>query len=142
MKIGNSTKGQEVQTQVAPVMKPQVEAIVPKPVETKEQTKVEKVWGNVLVKVKENNMFALSNALTYVNKVQQIGNKLIIATNDQGSYQMIDNKERINVLLQLVNLFDDSIEDILIEYDKTNASKQDIKDSLRDVFKSKIKFKE
>ena len=142
MKIGNSTKGQEVQTQVAPVMKPQVEAIVPKPVETKEQTKVEKVWGNVLVKVKENNMFALSNALTYVNKVQQIGNKLIIATNDQGSYQIIDNKERINVLLQLVNLFDDSIEDILIEYDKTNASKQDIKDSLRDVFKSKIKFKE
>lgn len=108
----------------------------------REQTEIEKVWGNVLIKVKENNMFALSNALTSVNKVQQIGNKLIIATNDHGSYEMIDNKERINVLLKLVNLFDESIEDILIEYDKTNASKQDIKDALKDVFKSKVKFKE
>lgn len=107
-----------------------------------QQTQIERVWGNVLIKVKENNMFALSNALTYVNKVQHIGNKLIIATNDLGSYEMIDNKDRINVLLKLVNLFDESIEDILIEYDKTNASKQDVKDALRDVFKSKIKFKE
>ena len=107
----------------------------------KEQTEIEKVWGNVLIKVKENNMFALSNALTSVNKVQQIGNKLIIATNDLGSYEMIDNKERINVILKLVNLFDDGIEDILIEYDKTNASKQDVKDTLKDVFKSKIKFR-
>ena len=108
----------------------------------REQTEIEKVWGNVLIKVKENNMFALSNALTSVNKVQQIGNKLIIATNDLGSYEMIDNKDRINVLLKLINLFDESIEDILIEYDKTNASKQDVKDALKDVFKSKIKFRE
>ena len=108
----------------------------------KEQTEIEKVWGNVLIKVKENNMFALSNALTSVNKVQKIGNKLIIATNDLGSYEMIDNRERINVILKLVKLFDDSIEDILIEYDKTNASKQDVKDTLKDVFKSRIKFKE
>ena len=55
---------------------------------------------------------------------------------------MIDNKERIDVLLKLVKLFDDSIEMIEIEYDKENASTQDIKDNLKDVFKSKIKFKE
>ena len=109
--------------------------------ENKEQTAIEKVWGNVLLKVKENNMFALSNALTNVNKVQQIGNNMIIATNDLGSYEMIDNQDRISVLLKLVNLFDESIEKVLIEYDKTNASKQDIKDNLKDVFKSKIKFK-
>ncbi len=107
----------------------------------REQTEIEKIWGNVLIKVKENNMFALSNALTSVNKVQQIGNKLIIATNDLSSYEMIDSKERINILLKLVNLFDESIEDILIEYDKTNASKQDVKDALKDVFKSKVKFR-
>ena len=87
-------------------------------------------------------MFALSNALTNVNRVSQIANKLIISTNDNGSYEMIDNKERISVLLKLVNLFDDSIEDIIVEYDKTNASTQDIKDSLKDAFKTKIKFKE
>ena len=128
---------QNVQPQV--VIQPQQTA----PVAIKrEQTETEKLWGNVLIKVKENNMFALSNALTSVNKVNQIGNKLIIATNDLGCYEMIDNKERISILLKLVNLFDESIEDILIEYDKTNASRQDVKDTLKDVFKSKIKFKE
>ncbi len=106
------------------------------------QTEVEKLWGNVLIKVKENNMFALSNALTTVNKVQQIGKKLIITTNDNGSYEMIDNSDRISVLLKLVNLFDESIDGVLVEYDSLNASRQDIKDSLKDVFKSKIKFKE
>ena len=115
-----------------------------KPIEEvkRKQTEIEKVWGNVLIKVKENNMFALSNALTNVNKVQQIGKKLLISTNDVGSFEMIDNKDRISVLLKLVKLFDDSIEDIIVEYDKTNASKQDVKDALKDVFKSKIKFKD
>ena len=107
-----------------------------------EQTEIEKVWGNVLLKVKENNMFALSNALTTVNKVNQVGKNLIIKTNDFGSYEMIDNSERLSVLLKLVNLFDDSIEKVIVEYDKSNASKQDVKDALKDVFKSKIKFKE
>jgi ABC-type transport system involved in cytochrome bd biosynthesis fused ATPase/permease subunit len=87
-------------------------------------------------------MFALSNALTNVNKVQQISSKLIISTNDLSSYEMIDNKDRIGVLLKLVNLFDDSITEVIVEYDKQNASVQDIKDSLKDVFKNKIKFKE
>ena len=108
----------------------------------REQTEIERIWGNVLLKVKENNMFALSNALTNVNKVQQISTKLIISTNDLGSYEMIDNKDRISVLLKLVNLFDDSISEVIVEYDKQNASVQDIKDSLKDAFKNKIKFKE
>ena len=146
MKVGSSSQtlvqpkqvvqASQVQTQAVPAdLKPIVEP-------EKEQTGIEKVWGNVLIKVKENNMFALSNALTTVNKVSQIGNNLIISTNDYGSYEMIDNNERISVLLKLVNLFDESIEKVIIEYDKTNASKQDVKDALKDVFKSKIKFKE
>lgn len=110
--------------------------------DTKEQTEIEKLWGNVLIKVKENNMFALSNALLGVVKVNKIGNKFIVTTNDLGCYEMIDNKERISILLKMINLFDESIEDVLIEYDKINASKQDIKDALKDAFKSKIKFKD
>ncbi len=110
--------------------------------EKREQTEIEKIWGNVLLKVKEKNMFALSNALTNVNKVEQINNKLILTTNDLGSYEMIDNVDRISVLLQLVKLFDEGIENIIVEYDKNNASTQDIKDSLKDIFKNKIKFKE
>lgn len=110
--------------------------------EVREQTEIEKIWGSVLLKVKEKNMFALSNALINVNKVEQINNKMIITTNDMGSFEMIDNPDRLGVLLQLVKLFDDSIESVIIEYDKVNASRQDIKDNLKDVFKTKIKFKE
>lgn len=136
--------------QQQPVIQPFTQRVVQQPTQTfiqpvqneKQQTEIEKIWGNVLIKVKENNMFALSNALTNVNKVQQVAKNLIISTNDLGSFEMIDNQDRLSVLLKLVNQFDDSIEKVVVEYDKTNASKQDIKDNLRDVFKSKIKFKE
>ena len=133
----------EVENVTKNVVQPiaQVEKPVQVKEEKREQTEIEKIWGNVLLKVKERNMFALSNALTNVNKVEQINSKMIITTNDLGSYEMIDNPERIGVLLQLVKLFDDGIENIIVEYDKNNASAQDIKDSLKDVFKSKIKFK-
>ena len=102
----------------------------------------DKVWGNVLIKAKERNLFALSNALINVTKVEKKLNCLIIHTNDLGSFQMIDNKERLNVILELVNLFDDNIKIVEVEYDKSNVSTQDVKDSLKDAFKSKIKFKE
>ena len=113
-----------------------------KKIEETRQTATEKIWGNVLLKVKENNMFALSNSLTTVNSVQKIGLNLIVKTNDLGSYEMIDNPERIGVLLNIVKQFDESIEKIIVEYDKSNASVQDIKNNLKDVFKSKIKFKD
>ena len=102
---------------------------------------IEKVWGNVLIKVRDNNMFALSNALTTVVKVEDINNRLIIHTNDKASRDLIDNKDRLDVLLKLVNLFDDSIVKVEVLYDLT-ASTQDIKDNLKEVFKSKIKFKD
>ena len=150
MQMGNKKNNQPVtpvvqqvqQIPQQPAMQPISNVIEPKFEEKREQTEIEKVWGNVLLKVKENNMFALSNALTTVNKVQQIGKNLIISTNDLSSYEMIDNQDRISVLLKLVNLFDDGIEKVIVEYDKTNASRQDIKDSLKDAFKSKIKFRE
>ena len=107
-----------------------------------QNSNIDRIWGNVLLKVKEKNLFALSNALTSVNKVEELGHKLIIHTNDSSSYEMIDNKDRIDVILRIVKLFDDSIEGIEIEYDRENASKQDIKDNLKEVFKTKIKFKE
>jgi len=124
----------------APVMQ-EVKAEPPiKP--TQQISEVERVWGNVLIKVKENNMFALANVLMNVNKVQQIGKKLIITTNDLGSFEMIDNADKLSVILKLVNLFDENIDGVLVEYDKQNASVKDIKDNLKDVFKNKIKFKE
>ncbi len=120
-----------------------VQAVQPKaePVAVS-SNETDRVWGNVLIKAKERNLFALSNALLSVVKVEKRLNRLVIHTNDLGAYQMIDNKDRINVILELVNLFDESIKDIEVEYDNTNVSTQDVKDSLKDAFKSKIKFKE
>ena len=131
-----------------PIIQPteQSQPTVPPPVNSakkvEESSEIDKIWGNVLLKVKENNMFALVNALQNVIKVQKLANKILLTINDLGSYEMIDNPDRISVLLKTINLFDDSIEKVVVEYDKTNASTQDIKDNLRDVFKSKIKFKE
>ncbi len=114
----------------------------PAQVETKSSNDAERLWGNVLLKVKENNLFALSNALKNVNKVEEIAHKLFIHTNDQSSFETIDNPDRISVLLKMANLFDDSLIAVEIVYDKDSASTQDIKDNLKEVFKNKIKFKE
>jgi len=132
--------------QVSTQIQPQQVQVAQQTVEVKtepvrEQTEIEKVWGNVLLKVKENNLFALSNALTNVISVKQIGKTVFIKTNDLGSFEMIDNKDRIAVILSIVKLFDDGIEDLKVEYDKQNASSQDIKDNLKEAFKNKIKFK-
>lgn len=121
-----------------PVQQPVVKA---EPVAVS-SNETDKVWGNVLIKAKERNLFALSNALLSVVKVEKRLNRMILHTNDMGCYQMIDNTERLNVILELINLFDDSIKDVEIEYDKTNASTQDVKDGLKNAFRSKIKFKE
>ena len=107
-----------------------------------QKSETDKVWGNVLIKVRENNLFALSNALTSVFKVEVINKRFILHTNDLSSRDLIDNADKLDVLLKLVNLFDDSITKIEVMYDKQNASTQDIKDNLKEIFKSKIKFKE
>lgn len=111
-------------------------------VKAEQSNELDKIWGNVLLKVKERNLFALANALTTVNKVERSGNTIIIHTNDLGSYETIDNSERISVILELVKLFDETFDSVKVEYDKANASTTDIKDELKDIFKSKIKFKE
>ena len=126
-----------VQPTAQPVSAPKV--VEPVAVSSNE---IDKVWGNVLIKAKERNLFALSNALINVVKVEKKLNRLVLHTNDLGCFQTIDNNERLAVILELINLFDDSIKDVEVIYDKTNASVQDVKDSLKDAFKSKIRFKE
>lgn len=137
---------QVTQVQVQPQVQPQVVAAQPvvtkTPEPVREVNETEKIWGNVLLKVKEKNLFALSNALQSVIKVEQIGNKLFLMTNDQNSYETIDKQEKIEIILGIVKLFDDSITSIVVEYDRDNASTQDIKDNLKQVFKDKIKFKD
>ena len=127
--------------QLQPVQEAEPQATV-QPTAPVQKSETDRVWGNVLIKVRENNLFALSNALTSVFKVEEINKRLILHTNDLSSRDLIDNKDKLDVLLKLVNLFDESITKIEVMYDKQNASTQDIKDNLKEIFKSKIKFKE
>ncbi len=125
----------------APSVQPKPTAQTNPPVADKPINETEKLWGNVLLKVKENNLFALANALTTVNNVKRAQNTLIITTNDSMSFEMIDNKDRLDVLLKLAKMFDEDISEVKVEYDSKYASTQDIKDKLKDAFKSKISFK-
>ena len=131
---------------IEPAQPPKPAPVQPAPVQPVEQekeiTEIERMWGNVLIKFKEYNMFALINALRSVNKVEEQAHKLILHTNDLSSFETIDNSERIDVILKTAKLFDDSLTAVEAVYDKDNASTQDIKDNLKQVFKSKIKFKE
>ncbi len=131
---------------IEPNQPPKPAPVQPAPVQPVEQekevTEIERMWGNVLIKFKEYNMFALINALRSVNKVEEQAHKLILHTNDLSSFETIDNPERIEVILKTAKLFDDSLTAVEAVYDKDNASTQDVKDNLKQVFKSKIKFKE
>lgn len=109
--------------------------------EPQQSADIDRLWGNVLIKFKDYNMFALINALRSVNKVEQSGHKLILHTNDLSSFEMIDNPDRIEVILKTVKLFDDGMEAVEVVYDKEHASTQDVKDNLKQVFKTKIQFK-
>ncbi len=123
-------------------IKPVAEVKLVETISPEQSDEIGRIWGNVLLKVKESNMFALANALQNVVNVKKVSNKLLLSICDLGSFEMIDNPDRLNVLLKMINLFDDSIDKVVVEYDKSNASTQDIKDNLKNVFKSKIKFKE
>ncbi len=142
---------QKPATQATPIATPQPSAPAqldkvqlptePKLDEPKQSSEIERLWGNVLVKFKDYNMFALINALRSVNKVEEANHKLILHTNDLSSFEMIDNPDRIDVILKTAKLFDDSLASVEVVYDKDHASTQDVKDNLKQVFKNKIQFK-
>ncbi len=105
-------------------------------------SELDRVWGYVLLKVKAANMFALSNALTSVVRVEKINGRIILHTNDMSNLEFINKPDKLELLIKIIKEYDESINKIELMYDKQNASTKDIKDSLKDVFKSKIKFKE
>lgn len=113
--------------------------VTPNPAQSSE---LNRVWGNVLIKVKDANMFALSNALTSVVRVEKINGKIILHNNDLSNLEFINKPDKLQLLLKIINQYDESINKIELMYDKQNASTKDIKDNLKEVFKNKIRFKE
>ena len=103
---------------------------------------VGKLWGSVLLKIKESNMFALSASLKDVYGVHMVGNTLVLQTNDQSILKTIDDPARLDVILNIASTFNSNIKRVEVHYDEANKSSKDIVAELKNIFMDKLKVKE
>ena len=103
---------------------------------------VGKLWGSVLLKIKESNMFALSASLKDVYGVHMVGNTLVLQTNDQSILKTIDDPARLDVILNIASTFNSDIRKVEVKYDEANKSSKDIVAELKNIFMDKLKIKE
>ena len=103
---------------------------------------VDTLWGKVLLKIKEGNMFALSAGLKDVYGVHLVGNCLVLKTNEQSVLKTIDDPSRLDVILNIASSFNNDIKNVRIEYDEANKSNKDVVAELKNIFMDKLKVKE
>ena len=103
---------------------------------------IDALWGRVLLKIKESNMFALSAGLRDVYGVHMAGNCLILKTNDKSVLKTIDDPARLEVILNIASSFNADIKKVEVEYDEANKSSKDVVAELKNIFMDKLKVKE
>ncbi len=103
---------------------------------------INKLWGSVLLKIKQRNMFALSASLRDVYGVHMVGNCLVLKTNDQSVLKTIDEPSRLDVILSIASEFNNNIKKVEIQYDEANKSSKDVVAELKNIFMDKLKIKE
>ncbi len=103
---------------------------------------IDALWGKVLLKIKEGNMFALSASLKDVYGVHLVGNCLVLKTNEQSILKTIDEPSRLDVILNIASSFNGDIKNVRIEYDEANKSNKDVVAELKNIFMDKLKVKE
>ena len=108
----------------------------------KTNDEIDKLWGTVLLKIKEKNMFALSASLRDVYGVHLEGNVLVLQTNDQSVLKTVDEPSRIEVILSIASSINDDIKNVEIRYDEKNKSSKDVVAELKNIFMDKLKVKE
>ncbi len=101
-----------------------------------------KLFGNVLIEAKNKNLYALYTALKSVYNVSIENKVLKLNINDKTAYSLLDDQSRIDVLLNIVKSFDESIENVKIEFDTSTKSEKDTISCLKNLFGNKIKIKE
>ena len=100
------------------------------------------LWGSVLLKIKQSNMFVLSASLKDVYGVHIVGNTLVLLTNDQTVLKTIDEPTRLDVILNIVSTFNSDIKKVEVKYDEANKSSKDVVAELKNIFMDKLKVKE
>lgn len=103
---------------------------------------VGKVWGEVLKRIRERNMFALSASLKNIYGVSKSGRVLILCTNDKSVYDLVDLDEKKSVILSVLKEICTDFDYIQVEYDENNKSQQDIINNLKETFLDKIRIKD
>ncbi len=103
---------------------------------------VGKVWGEVLKRIRERNMFALSASLKNIYGVSKSGRVLILCTNDKSVYDLVDLDEKKSVILSVLKEICTDFDCIQVEYDENNKSQQDIINNLKETFLDKIRIKD
>ena len=104
--------------------------------------KIGVLWGRVLLKIKESNMFALSASLKDVYGVHMVGNCLVLQTNEKSVLKTVDDPARLDVILNIASSFDSNIKNVEIRYDESNKSSKDVVAELKNIFMDKLKIKE
>jgi len=110
--------------------------------EKQNEVEAGRIWGSVLLKVKEKNMFAFYSNIKNVYGVVAEDDKLILHINDKSIFEMIDTEEKKGVILSILKELNFNFTEVEIIYDETNKSKNDIIKSLKDTFLDKLKVKE
>lgn len=134
----NTTSEKPIAQPASNIVKP-VENIQNKVVNNAE---VDRLWGSVLLQIKERNMFALSASLRDVYGVHLEGNVLVLQTNDQSVLKMVDEPSRIDVILSIASALNSNIKNVEIRYDEKNKSSKDVVAELKNIFMDKLKVKE
>lgn len=132
-----NVKAQEPENKEETVAQPKEEVVAL----DEAQADIEKIWGEVLINIKEKNMFALSASLKNVYNVKTNGRTLVLHTNDNSVFQNINTVEKKEIILNIIKNKTKNIDFIEILYDENSRSQQDIIKELKNNFLDKIKIK-
>lgn len=134
----------QVKIEQAPILEKvsQLQEVKTSTLDVEEKKDVGRIWGEVLRRIKEKNMFALSASLKNIYGVEGQGKALILRTNDKSVYQTVDSEEKKSVILSVLKEISQDFDIIQIVYDEDNKSQQDIIKHLKDTFLDKIRIKD
>ena len=134
----------QVKIEQAPILEKvsQLQEVKTSTLDVEEKKDVGRIWGEVLRRIKEKNMFALSASLKNIYGVEGQGKALILRTNDKSVYQTVDSEEKKSVILSVLKEISQDFDIIQIVYDEDNKSQQDIIKHLKDTFMDKIRIKD
>lgn len=102
----------------------------------------ERVWGEILIAIKEKNMFALSTALKTTFGVQNKNGRFSVKTNEKHSLEIINENNRHAIILNMLKNLDKSINTFEVILDENTKNADDIIIELKELFGNKLRIED